>query len=84
MSSLVERLRVRSDRRPIYNLDESDDEADLVRGKSGMSQEKFDKIVRTDAVCFLLISLFLNLKFVFYTNFHLVSLFLLLYCVYLL
>ncbi|KAL6345794.1 hypothetical protein AAG906_017546 [Vitis piasezkii] len=49
MSSLVERLRVRSDRRPIYNLDESDDDADLVHGKSGMSQEKFEKIVRSDA-----------------------------------
>ena len=54
MSSLVERLRVRSDRRPIYNLDESDDEFDLVHGKSGLSQEKFEKIVRTDAVCFYL------------------------------
>lgn len=55
MSSLVERLRVRSDRRPIYNLDESDDDADLVHGKSGMSQEKFEKIVRSDAVCFLFV-----------------------------
>uniref|UniRef100_A0A5B7BD29 Putative CHD3-type chromatin-remodeling factor PICKLE n=1 Tax=Davidia involucrata TaxID=16924 RepID=A0A5B7BD29_DAVIN len=46
MSSLVERLRVRSDRRPVYNLDDSDEDADLVRGKS---QEKFEKIVRADA-----------------------------------
>ncbi|KAL5785967.1 hypothetical protein ACOSQ2_008359 [Xanthoceras sorbifolium] len=49
MSSLVERLRVRSDRRPVYNLDESDDDADFVRGKSGTAQETFEKIVRSDA-----------------------------------
>ena len=52
MSSLVERLRVRSDRRPVYNLDESDDDADFVRGKSGATQDKFERIVRSDAVCF--------------------------------
>ncbi|KAG5225208.1 GYMNOS family protein [Salix suchowensis] len=34
MSSLVERLRVRSERGPIYNLDESDDDADFVSGKA--------------------------------------------------
>ncbi|PON99206.1 histone H3-K9 methyltransferase [Trema orientale] len=49
MSSLVERLRVRSERRPIYNLDDSDDDADVVRGKTGTAQEKFEKIVRSDA-----------------------------------
>ncbi|KAK9280656.1 hypothetical protein L1049_014353 [Liquidambar formosana] len=49
MSSLVERLRVRSDRRPVYNIDESDDDADIVRGKSGLAPEKFERIVRTDA-----------------------------------
>ncbi|XP_048331491.2 CHD3-type chromatin-remodeling factor PICKLE isoform X2 [Ziziphus jujuba] len=49
MSSLVERLRVRSDRRPIYNLDESDDDADVVPGRHGTAQEKFEKIVRDDA-----------------------------------
>lgn len=54
MSSLVERLRVRSERRPIYILDESDDDADFVLGKPGKSPEKFERIVRPDAVCFLL------------------------------
>ncbi|XP_057959148.1 CHD3-type chromatin-remodeling factor PICKLE-like [Malania oleifera] len=49
MSSLVERLRVRSDRRPIYNIDESDDEADFVHGKIGNTKEKIERIVRTDA-----------------------------------
>ncbi|KAK3033012.1 hypothetical protein RJ639_037141 [Escallonia herrerae] len=49
MTSLVERLRVRSDRRPVYNLDDSDDDADLLRGKSGNNQQKFEKIVRSDA-----------------------------------
>ncbi|GMG98953.1 hypothetical protein Nepgr_000793 [Nepenthes gracilis] len=49
MSSLVERLRTRSDRRPVYNLDLSDDEADLVRGKSGVALEKAERIVREDA-----------------------------------
>ncbi|KAF5726268.1 CHD3-type chromatin-remodeling factor PICKLE isoform X2 [Tripterygium wilfordii] len=49
MSSLVERLRVRSDRRPIYNLESSDDDADFVHGKSRSKQEKVEKIVRDDA-----------------------------------
>ncbi|CAN4076909.1 unnamed protein product [Withania somnifera] len=48
MASLVERLRVRSDRRPIYNLDESDDEADMMPGKSGAKKEEIEKIVRSD------------------------------------
>ncbi|KAK6912519.1 Chromo domain [Dillenia turbinata] len=47
MSSLVERLRVRSERKPIYNIDESDDD-DFV-GKSKKPQEIFEKIVRSDA-----------------------------------
>ncbi|OIT02582.1 chd3-type chromatin-remodeling factor pickle, partial [Nicotiana attenuata] len=47
MSSLVERLRVRTDRRPIYSLfDDSDDEVDK---KSQPSQEIFEKIIRPDA-----------------------------------
>ncbi|KAE8056294.1 hypothetical protein FH972_013079 [Carpinus fangiana] len=49
MSSLVERLRVRSDRKPVYNIDESDDDADFLLGKPGTTQEKFERIVRSDA-----------------------------------
>ncbi|OVA08625.1 SNF2-related [Macleaya cordata] len=49
MSSLVERLRIRSDRRPLYALDESDDEADFVQGSGRTTLEKPEKIVRTDA-----------------------------------
>ncbi|XP_027356637.1 CHD3-type chromatin-remodeling factor PICKLE isoform X2 [Abrus precatorius] len=49
MSSLVERLRVRSDRKPIYNIDESDDDADFLPRKSGTTQEKLERIVRSDA-----------------------------------
>ncbi|KAE9588990.1 hypothetical protein Lal_00012672 [Lupinus albus] len=49
MSSLVERLRVRSDRKPIYNIDESDDDADFLPRKQGTTQEKSDRIVRSDA-----------------------------------
>ncbi|KAE8654547.1 CHD3-type chromatin-remodeling factor PICKLE [Hibiscus syriacus] len=49
MSSLVERLRVRSERKPIYNLDESDDDADFVSGRSCKNEEKLEKIVRDDA-----------------------------------
>ncbi|XP_057510054.1 CHD3-type chromatin-remodeling factor PICKLE-like [Actinidia eriantha] len=51
MSSLVERLRVRSDRRPVYNIDEWDDDADLDERKSGSAQpqQKIEKIVRADA-----------------------------------
>lgn len=49
MSSLVERLRVRSERRPIYNIDESDEEGDLKHGKSRPIQEKVEKIARIDA-----------------------------------
>ncbi|OIV96461.1 hypothetical protein TanjilG_07853 [Lupinus angustifolius] len=48
MSSLVERLRVRSDRKPIYNIDDSDDD-DLLPRKPGTTQEKFERIVRSDA-----------------------------------
>ncbi|XP_015079213.1 CHD3-type chromatin-remodeling factor PICKLE isoform X1 [Solanum pennellii] len=47
MSSLVERLRVRTDRRPIYSLfDDSDDEFDK---KSEPRQENFERILRPDA-----------------------------------
>ncbi|KAL8475219.1 hypothetical protein ACS0TY_031582 [Phlomoides rotata] len=51
MASLVERLRVRSDRRPIYTLDESDEEADFVKKKSGAgsSLEKIERFERPDA-----------------------------------
>ncbi|KAJ9167671.1 hypothetical protein P3X46_019285 [Hevea brasiliensis] len=49
MSSLVERLRVRSERKPIYNLDESDDDADFASGKPGKSRGKIERIVRPDA-----------------------------------
>lgn len=49
MASLVERLRVRSDRRPVYNLDESDEEAEKP-GKSGTKKQEYEKIVRSDAV----------------------------------
>lgn len=51
MSSLVERLRVRSERRPVYNIDVSDDEADIAHGKSGLPSEKLERIVREDTVC---------------------------------
>ncbi|CAA0841965.1 CHD3-type chromatin-remodeling factor PICKLE [Striga hermonthica] len=46
MASLVERLRVRSDRRPLYNLDDSDDEFDFTRKESGT--DKIEKIERPD------------------------------------
>ncbi|KAG8375831.1 hypothetical protein BUALT_Bualt10G0141200 [Buddleja alternifolia] len=50
MASLVERLRVRSDRRPIYNIDESDEEGDFVKKKSGLgpSSDRFEKSERPD------------------------------------
>ncbi|KAK4277229.1 hypothetical protein QN277_015253 [Acacia crassicarpa] len=48
MSSLVERLRVRSDRKPVYNIDESDDD-DFLPGKPGRTEEMFERIVRSDA-----------------------------------
>ncbi|WMV41945.1 hypothetical protein MTR67_035330 [Solanum verrucosum] len=48
MASLVERLRVRSDRKPMYKLDEFDDETDTMPGKSGTKKQEIEKIVRTD------------------------------------
>lgn len=51
MSSLVERLRLRSDRKPVYNLDESDDED--YAPKKDRTFEQVEAIVRTDAVCCL-------------------------------
>ena len=52
MSSLVERLRVRSDRRPIYTLDESDDEGDFVKKRPGVgpSSDDFERFQRPDVV----------------------------------
>ncbi|CAM8889747.1 unnamed protein product [Rhodiola kirilowii] len=47
MSSLVERLRVRSERRPSYNLEDSDD--DDLHKKSGLPPEKVERFVRDDA-----------------------------------
>ncbi|GAB2223116.1 hypothetical protein Droror1_Dr00017253 [Drosera rotundifolia] len=50
MSSLVERLRVRSDRRPIYSIDLSDDESEHGPGKAAASSQKPERIVRDDAI----------------------------------
>ena len=55
MSSLVERLRLRSDRKPVYNLDESDDED--YAPKKDRTFEQVEAIVRTDAVCLSLLLL---------------------------
>ncbi|CAK8569972.1 unnamed protein product [Lathyrus sativus] len=51
MSSLVERLRVKSDRKKFYTIDlsDDDDDDDLMPSKSQTTQEKFEKIVRSDA-----------------------------------
>ncbi|KAI7989805.1 CHD3-type chromatin-remodeling factor PICKLE [Camellia lanceoleosa] len=49
MGSLVERLRARSDRKPIYNIDDWDDDVDIDQGKSGSGPQKFERIVRADA-----------------------------------
>lgn len=48
----MERLRARSDRRPVYNIDDSDDDGDFLSGKSRMAQQKIEKIMRDDAVGF--------------------------------
>ncbi|KAF4367696.1 hypothetical protein G4B88_001448 [Cannabis sativa] len=50
MSSLIERFRVRSDRKPIYNLDDSDEDFYVVPGKSGTVGEKFEKVARSDQI----------------------------------
>ncbi|XP_077222222.1 chromatin remodeling factor CHD3 (PICKLE) isoform X2 [Tasmannia lanceolata] len=50
MSSLVERLRIRSERKPLYNDDESDDDLYIVRGNSGTAETKPERITRPDAV----------------------------------
>lgn len=59
MASLVERLRIRSERRPIYNIDDSDDENDFVKRNSGSgsSHDKIEKIERPDAVVFAFLPL---------------------------
>ncbi|XP_010942119.1 CHD3-type chromatin-remodeling factor PICKLE [Elaeis guineensis] len=51
MSSLVERLRVRSERRPLYTDDDSDDDLYVARGGSESKQEERppERIVRDDA-----------------------------------
>lgn len=60
----MERLRLRSDRKPVYNLDDSDDD-DFVP-KKDRTFEQVEAIVRTDAVCFLLLCLELLLLYVVY------------------
>lgn len=64
MSSLVERLRVRSDSRPRYSLDDSDDESDILLGKS-KNAEQFEKINRDDAVIFFNF-IFLDTNFIMF------------------
>lgn len=51
MSSLVERLRVRSERRPLYTDDDSDDDVYVARGGSESKQEEKppERTVRDDA-----------------------------------
>ncbi|XP_045799661.1 CHD3-type chromatin-remodeling factor PICKLE-like [Trifolium pratense] len=49
MSSLVERLRVKPDRKRFNTIDESDDEADLMPRTRPKTQENFERIVRIDA-----------------------------------
>lgn len=55
MSSLVERLRARTERRRLYAEDDSDDDdVFMERGRSGPASapEKYERIVRADAVSF--------------------------------
>lgn len=49
MSSLAERLRVRSDQKPVYNLDDSEDDSDVAQGRSENAKTS-EKIVRADVV----------------------------------
>ncbi|XP_047325059.1 CHD3-type chromatin-remodeling factor PICKLE-like [Impatiens glandulifera] len=54
MSSLVERLRTRTDRKPKYSIDDSDDDDDdndddIVRRKQRSENENLERIVRDDA-----------------------------------
>ncbi|XP_074567339.1 CHD3-type chromatin-remodeling factor PICKLE [Curcuma longa] len=51
MSSLVERLRVRSEKRPLYNLDESDDDDFVVSKalKRKLEEKPAEKLKRVDA-----------------------------------
>ena len=61
MSSLVERLRVRSERRPRYALDESDDDLPLRvgagKGKDQQNDAPAERIEREDAVWLIGVSL---------------------------
>jgi hypothetical protein len=54
MSSLVERLRVRSEKRPLYTLDESDDDLPprdgAGKGKDPQNDVPVERIEREDAV----------------------------------
>lgn len=65
MSSLVERLRVRSDRRPLYTLDESDDDLPprdgAGKGKDGQNDVPIERIEREDVVW--LIRLYFSMLF---------------------
>lgn len=73
MTSLVERLRVRSDRGPIYNADVAEDsDEEFLDPEHGSSRHKIEKIVRDDGVRHCSLSLSLSLWFSFFGLFSLV------------
>ncbi|PIA60920.1 hypothetical protein AQUCO_00300438v1 [Aquilegia coerulea] len=49
MTSLVERLRARSERRPLYSIEESDDEEFVIKESGRSTHNKPEKIIREDA-----------------------------------
>ncbi|KAF5181479.1 Chd3-type chromatin-remodeling factor pickle, partial [Thalictrum thalictroides] len=49
MTSLVERLRARTERKPLYNIEESDDEEFIIKESGSSTHNKPEKIIREDA-----------------------------------
>lgn len=52
MENLAETLGSRPERKPLYGIDDSDDEPSMVSMKSQDIEETFERIVRSDAVLF--------------------------------
>lgn len=68
MSSMAERLRDRSGKRPAYTIDDSDDDGDFVPRNPTSAQDKMEKIVRHDAVSFLKFSWFFCCYFMYHLH----------------
>lgn len=70
MENLAETLGSRPERKPLYGIDDSDDEPSMVSMKSQDIEETFERIVRPDAVLFPSSFLFIYLFIFMYIHIY--------------